>query len=274
MKIKANGILINYSSAGEGEPLILIHGACDNLTMWDSLVPAFSARYRVITYDVRGHGETEPGVGMSTAAVFDDLSAFMQAIDMPRAYILGYSMGGLIAAHLAAAHPNMVKALVLASSAAGFSSASVGEDFRAHMRNMIESGDIDTLVRILTERCFRKGYQFINPPQFEYYLRVKMRTKPENLKGMMQSQPAPFDTALLRSICCPTLLVAGQFDMLAPLQLIRKAQQAIPGARLEVLKTGHASMIEEAGQFTTVILNFLAGLSGNSQTDFEISAAG
>jgi len=264
MKITANGILMHYSSAGEGENLILIHGACDNLTMWDNQVPAFSSRYRVITYDVRGHGETESGVGMSPSPVFEDLCEFMQALEVKRAYILGYSMGGLIAANLAATHPEMVKALILVSSAAGFSSPPAQEDFRVQMRRLIENGNMADLARVLTDRCFREGFKLINPARYEYYLRVKMRTKLENLKGMFQPQQTPFDLGRLQNICCPTLLVAGKYDMIVPLQLICQAQKAIPGASLEVLQTGHASMLEEAEQFNTLILNFLSQFPGDS----------
>ena len=59
MKIKANNISINYEVAGSGEWLTLIHGAGDNLNAWYNQVPAFSQHYQVLTYDVRGHGQTE-----------------------------------------------------------------------------------------------------------------------------------------------------------------------------------------------------------------------
>jgi 3-oxoadipate enol-lactonase len=173
-------------------------------------------------------------------------------------------MGGLIAANLAATHPEMVRALILASSAAGFLSSPVQEDFRAQMRHMIENGDMTNLACVLTDRCFSDGFKLIHPTRYEYYLRVKMRTKPENLAGMFQSQRTPFDTSLLQNICCPALLVAGQYDIIAPLEVICQAQKAIPGARLEVLPTGHASMLEEVERFNTLVLEFLAQLQSNS----------
>lgn len=81
MRIEANGISINYEINGEGEDLVLIHGAGDNLNMWYHQVPIFSKSHRVITYDVRGHGRTEgPGKEYTISLFAEDLCHFIEAI--------------------------------------------------------------------------------------------------------------------------------------------------------------------------------------------------
>jgi len=102
MKIKANDILMNYEIKGKGPNLVLIHGAGDNLNMWYHQVPVFSKSYRVITYDVRGSGETESPKGEYSISLFsEDVYQLMKAIRVEDAYFLGYSMGGRIALELA-----------------------------------------------------------------------------------------------------------------------------------------------------------------------------
>lgn len=93
MKIKAHGISMNYEIKGKGENLVLIHGAGDNLNMWYHQVPVLSKSYRVITYDVRGHGRTESPEGEYSISLFvEDAYELMKAIEVQDAYFLGHSM--------------------------------------------------------------------------------------------------------------------------------------------------------------------------------------
>ena len=120
MKIKANGISMNYHIRGQGANLVLIHGAGDNLNMWYHQVPIFSKSYNVITYDVRGSGKTESPKGDYSISLFaEDLYQLMRVIKVEGAYFLGYSMGGYIALELAKNYPDLVEALILANSSAG-----------------------------------------------------------------------------------------------------------------------------------------------------------
>ncbi|MCJ7492418.1 MAG: alpha/beta hydrolase, partial [Dehalococcoidia bacterium] len=131
MKIRANGITMNYELTGEGDCLVLVHGAGDNLRMWYGQAPVFAQEYRVLTYDVRGHGETElpeSTVDMPLLAV--DQRALLRALGIESAFVLGYSMGGRIALQLALDEPSMVRALVLASSGVGLGQRPPGADER------------------------------------------------------------------------------------------------------------------------------------------------
>ena len=117
MKIEANYISMNCEITGSGDWLVLIHEAGDNLNAWYNQVAAFSKDYRVLTYDVRGHGQTELAEGDYTLDIWaDDLYALIRALAIDKAYVLGYSMGGQIAATFTVKHPEVVKALVIANS--------------------------------------------------------------------------------------------------------------------------------------------------------------
>src|SRR4030042_4819180 len=117
MRIVANGISGNYEVAGSGKGLVLIHGMGDNLGAWYNQVPVFSQRYQVLTYDVRGHGQTEAPEGeYSTDVWMEDLHGLLEALKIKQAFVLGYSMGGMIALNHALRYPEMVEALIMANS--------------------------------------------------------------------------------------------------------------------------------------------------------------
>ena len=101
MKIQANGISMNYELGGSGRYFTLIHGAGDNLNAWYNQVPAFSQHYRVLTYDVRGHGQTElPEVELTMELWVDDLYALLKALNINETVLLGFSMGGQLPSDL------------------------------------------------------------------------------------------------------------------------------------------------------------------------------
>ncbi len=109
MKVNANGVNINYELTGSGKCLVLIHGFSDNLTMWPEQVSELSKNYQVLTYDVRGHGETEtPEDNFSMELFADDLEALLRTLDIDRACVLCYSMGGRISITLALKYPEKV----------------------------------------------------------------------------------------------------------------------------------------------------------------------
>jgi pimeloyl-ACP methyl ester carboxylesterase len=90
MKITANGTSMNYQIAGDGDWLVLIHGAGDNLQAWYNQVPAFSKQYKVLTYDTRGHGQTDVTEREYTTGTWaDDLHALLIALGVRRASVLG-----------------------------------------------------------------------------------------------------------------------------------------------------------------------------------------
>lgn len=116
-KIIVNDIKINYQIRGEGEPLILIHGGSGSSMHWLYQVPELSKHYRVIVYDVRGHGKTDkPKQEYSIELFSEDLSELMNKLEIDKAHIIGHSLGGMIAQQFALNFPNRILSLVLTST--------------------------------------------------------------------------------------------------------------------------------------------------------------
>ena len=111
---QVNGTQLYYEVAGEGEPLILIHGGQLDRRMWDDQFAAFSTHYQVIRYDVRDYGLSTCPPG--TYSNHEDLYGLLKHLNMHSAYLVGLSLGGAIAIDFALTYPDMVHALILASS--------------------------------------------------------------------------------------------------------------------------------------------------------------
>lgn len=117
----ADGARLAWRSRGGGEPLLLISGQAVDATAWDAVIPDLSRRFRVITFDHRGIGRSEPGAdeAYTTRSFARDAAAVLDAAGVDRAHIYGHSMGGRVAQWLAIDHAPRVGALVLGATTGG-----------------------------------------------------------------------------------------------------------------------------------------------------------
>lgn len=112
--VETNGTKLYYEMVGEGHPLVLIHGGYMDRRMWDDQLAVFAEHYRVIRYDVRGFGKSElPQVPYADR---QDLAALLAFLGIEKTYLLGLSLGGVIALDFTLDYPYMVEALILVGS--------------------------------------------------------------------------------------------------------------------------------------------------------------
>jgi 3-oxoadipate enol-lactonase len=262
VKIRANGISMNYEVEGQGENLVLIHGLGDNLNMWYHQVPLFSKSYRVIRYDVRGSGQTDSPPGeYSMSLLVEDAHELMKANGVKSSCFVGYSMGGRIALELSLKYPEMVKALVLANSSGGGIPRSVADQERRKTTvELLDKGNVLASARMVTTGAFSPGYEKTCPDEFERYLSVKAQNKPEGLARLMKSLMAPSSPADLSAVRCPVLIITGDKDLHMTLAQAALVHREIVGSKLVVLPTGHASAIESPQKFNSAVLEFLSRL--------------
>ena len=124
--VSANGLHVYYDEYGQGEPLILLHGGTLSSQMWQAQIPTFSAHFRVLIPDSRGHGRTDnPSGTFSYRLLADDFAAFVEAFGLHRPLIYGYSDGGQIALELGMRYPTLAQALVVCAAHFGFRRAPV-----------------------------------------------------------------------------------------------------------------------------------------------------
>ncbi|MEV8535187.1 alpha/beta fold hydrolase [Streptomyces sp. NPDC051211] len=234
---EANGTTIWAESRGQGPDVLLIAGLSDPAEAWQAQLDGLSDRYRVIAFDNRGSGRTPlPDGPMSVAMMADDAAELLRVLRVDKAHVLGFSGGSAIAQELALRHPEVVSSLVLMSTWARADAyfttmsrfwhwlATEAPDERA----MLEA----FYLWIYTPRAHADGTveRFIDETlAFPY---------PQSAEAF-QRQLEPFarhDTLdRLSSITAPTLVLAGDQDMVTPPRLGRVVADAIPDARFEVM---------------------------------------
>ncbi len=144
---EVNGVKLYYEVAGEGHPLVLIHGGLVDRRLWDDQFDVFAQHYRVIRYDIRGFGNSDVPAGPYSN--YEDLYGLLKFLGVEKAYVMGLSMGGGIAIDFTLAHPEMVAALIpVAAGVSGFQSSEASRQKWAEIEKATERGDIAQAVEL------------------------------------------------------------------------------------------------------------------------------
>lgn len=133
--VQSNGINLYYETHGEGQPLLFIHGLGSSSRDWEFQVPAFSISYQVITFDLRGHGQSDKPTGPYSMAMFAaDTASLLRALAIDQAHVVGLSLGGGIAFQLAVEAPQIVQTLII-SADQDYTPLSLKEAYTAKIPN-------------------------------------------------------------------------------------------------------------------------------------------
>ncbi len=265
LQARVNGVELVYDLQGVGEPLVLIHGAQGDRSMFFDLVPTFAQQFRVLTFDQRGSGQSEkPDIEYSVALLADDTAALMDHVGFASAHIIGVSMGGMIPQELALRHPRKVRSLVLGCTTPGGPHAvRLGGDTLARAYSTAPLS-AEERGKALAEAAFTKGYIDSHPEIIPAMVDARRQRPldPQALARRMQAADAHDTYDRLPQIGCPTLVITGKDDALISWENSRILAERIAGATLVVLEPpGHMFWVEQAEQARTAILSFLSALS-------------
>lgn len=229
---------------GEGPPVILLHGLSGSSRWWKRNAPALAARHRVIAPDVIGFGRTRcPGRMPSIAELADVLAGWMEEVEIERAHVIGHSMGGQLAVHLAARHPERVARLVLVDSAG-----------IPRPRPLAPGALARFALGLAPPR--RWGDPVFLPVIAGDALVAGPRVILQAVGRILRDDVRP----LLSRIVAPTLIVWGEHDRVIPLEHGEELREEIAGSRLLVVpQAAHNPMVDHPGAFNTAVLDFLAG---------------
>jgi pimeloyl-ACP methyl ester carboxylesterase len=258
-KIQINDIDMYYESAGGGEPLLLIHGLGSSSRNWERQVRYFADKYRVITYDVRGHGRSSKPPGpYSIRAFAQDASGLLQGLEIPAAHVIGISMGGMIAFELAVHFPGLLKSLVIVNSYPEMRVETAREHIEKWQRLLVlDLLGVRQMGKVLSKRLFIKPDQAELRRNFvEHWAKNDKRAYRRSLRAILGWDAE----ARLGEICCPVLVIASDGDYM-PLEEKRKYVAKIPDARLAVIEDArHAVAVEKPDEFNRILDEFLASL--------------
>ncbi|MGB9773599.1 MAG: alpha/beta fold hydrolase [Bacteroidota bacterium] len=261
MRVRIGDVEIAYNAAGppDAPSVIFLHAFPLSKAMWKAQLDALSPFCRAIAFDVRGHGESDPGDGHYLIEFFvDDLISFLDALHIEQTVIVGLSMGGYIALRAIERNPERFRGLVLCDTRSEADTNEKKLSRAASIRLLKTEG-----VRIFAEGLMKN---LLAPETFQSKLEVVQfvedlicSTSPRTIANTLIALAARTDTtASLSSINVPTLILVGEHDPLSPPAVMQAMQEKIPNSELHIIpKASHLSNLENPEEFNRRLVAFL-----------------
>jgi pimeloyl-ACP methyl ester carboxylesterase len=253
----ADGGWLHYTFAGEGDPIVLVHGFGLDLRMWNPQWPAFAQRHRVIRYDLRGYGDSSLPEG--TYSHVDDLLGLIDFLGAAPVHLVGLSLGGRVALRVAAQKPQAVRSLTLADAA--LDGHIWTDDWLQRWRKMTEAakrGDLGSAKKLWEEHIL------FAPANRDPQLAAALRLMVDRYSGWHLANPDPGTAPArpvaeaLASISMPTLVLVGELDLPDFQVIARRLAQQLPAAEFRtLLGAGHMSNMEDPRTFNQLVLAHL-----------------
>jgi 3-oxoadipate enol-lactonase len=263
MQIELNGVSFHCETVTENTDapwITFSHALANNLTVWDDIVAALKADYRILRYDQRGHGKTQAVPGpYSFPMLMKDVVGIWDQLGIGKSHWVGLSIGGMIGYGLAISSPDRLHSLVACDSR-----PDAPPDYAAYFQSRIDKtrdvgmgGVVDSTI----ERWFTKESVQKNIPAIDKVRRMILSTNPVGHEGCCKALQTLSFGSRLHEISIPTLVIGGAKDKGAPPEILAEAAAKIPGARHSVvLDAGHIVAIENPSAFVTEVKAFLAGV--------------
>jgi 3-oxoadipate enol-lactonase len=255
MKAKVNGTELYYELSGkEGAPwLVLSHSLACTVRMWDPQVAAFKDRYRIVNYDMRGHGQSAAPQGPYTLDMLaDDVLGLMKELKIERATYMGLSIGGMIGQMLALRQTKHFDRMVLADTGHAQPAEAI-KQWEERIK-IAQTQGMKPLVPSTMERWFTPSFR--ESPQAKKIAELIANTPVAGYVGCGQAIMKLNTTARLKEIKLPVLAIAGEADPSAP--GTRHIGETVPGAKLVMIpNAAHIANVEQAATFNQALRDFL-----------------
>ena len=258
MNAQIGGINLAYSEQGQGMPLVFLHAFPFNRSMWEPQLKALSNRFRVITVDLRGHGESDAPIWRYTMDQFaDDVKGLLDHLAIQQAVLVGLSMGGYVLFALYRKHQHRVKGLVFADTRAEPDSpGQTAWRFRLAQRAYKEGAGAvveEMLPKLLAPTSYQTKRALV-----EQVRAIMTGSQISGIVGdLMAIAERPDSTALLKEITCPTFVLVGEMDALTSPAENKRIADGIPGAHFQIIPSaGHLSNLEQPELFNEALRAF------------------
>lgn len=253
-RVEVNGMQMYYETSGEGDPLVILHGAYMNIETMGKIIPILAKSRQVIAVEMQGHGRTtDIDRPITYPTLADDVAAFMDAIDVEKADVFGYSMGAAVGLQLAIRHPEKVNRAALVSIAYDFQGWH--PDFRAFVPQIVPE-------------------LFVGTPMEDAYR--ELAANPEGFPALvdkliaLEHEPMAWeaDVAKLKT---PILIIQGDADIIEPEHTVAMFRllgggvmgdqgKPLPGSRLAILPgTSHTAIMDQTALLSALLEPFYNG---------------
>ena len=258
-QVEIGGCRIAYTRVGSGPPLVLLHGFVgDGRSTWQSQLDELSGEFTVVAWDAPGAGRSDdPPASFRLSDYADCLAAFLQELNLGPAHIGGLSFGGVVALELVRRHPARVRTLALAGAYAGWAGSLPADVAARRLEQSLEASSLppaqflDTMLPTMFSRAVGKE-------RIREFAASVAAFHPDGFRTMARACADADLRESLGGIAVPVLLLYGNEDVRAPLDVGEALHRAIPTSRLVVLDgVGHVSSVEAPDRVTREIRSFL-----------------
>lgn len=253
--VRASGLEIAYQRAGDGPPLVFVHGAAVDSRMWRPQLAALADEFTVVAWDEPGAGRSsDVPADFALADYADCLATLIAALGLGPAHVAGLSWGGTVALELYRHRPELVATLLLVDTYAGWKGSLPEEEVRARVEGLRQMLAADHLFDPTLPGLFAR-----DPPADVVSMMEAMAAdvRPDSMRTALLVMAEADQRDLLPRIAVPTLLVWGELDARSPLSVARQFEDAIPGGKLVVIPgAGHVSNLEAPEPFNEAVRDF------------------
>jgi 3-oxoadipate enol-lactonase len=263
MKAQVNGISLAYNDRGTGFPIVFLHAFPLNRTMWAVQEDALFRRFRIVTIDLRGHGESDAPLWHYTLdQAADDVRVLLDHLAIQQAVFVGLSMGGYILFACYRQYAARFKGLVLADTRAQ-ADTQEGKDGRFQMAQTAYKKGVSSIADLMIPKLLCPATIQARP---EIVRNVRSMIESNQISGiagdLMAMAERPDSVSLLKQIACPTHIIVGELDQATPPSDARLMAEQIPGAQLAIIPgAAHLSNLEQPETFNQILVFFASDLA-------------
>jgi len=259
MRIKANGIQMNYELSGrKGAPIVVLsHSLSSSLLMWNPQMDVLNLYFQVLLYDIRGHGDSDTPLGVYTLELLEnDAIGLLDALNINQVHFIGLSMGGMIGQCLALNYPHRLKSLVLCDTA-----SVIPSDAQPIWQERIDKArkkGMEALLEETMERWFTPAFLTKNSQMLALIQKQFLATPVSGYIGCAEAIRKLNYLDRLSEIKMPTLIMVGEDDPATPVSASVAMHERISNSKLVILPSArHLSNVEQTEAFNTALLTFL-----------------
>ncbi len=259
ISIKIDDTIISYNDLGESKlPILFIHGFPFDKTSWQPQLDYLQNSHRVITYDIRGFGQsTASDEKISISLLADDLIKFMDALQIPKAIVCGLSMGGYILLNALNRYPKRFAAIILSDTQCIADTPEAKEKRHKNIQ-LIESGGLVEYTEASIKNLFCETSFTTKKEEIAHIKQVMLSASPKVITDTLSALAHREEMCyILDKITIPTLIIAGKEDRSIPIQQSSFLHEQIPRSILHLIdKAGHLPNLEQPSEFNRLVKDF------------------
>lgn len=263
MQAKINGMTLAFNDRGTGLPIVFLHAFPLNRTMWAKQEDALSSQCRVITIDLRGHGESDaPLWHYSLDQAADDVHGLLDYLSIRQAVFVGLSMGGYILFAFHRKFADRVTGMVLADTRAQ-ADTDEGKQARFEMAQIAYKQGATAIADIMIPKLLSPATIQTRPELVQHVRTMIEGNQVSGIAGdLMAMAGRPDSIPLLQRMTCPTQIIVGDLDLPTPPSDAKLMADRIPNAHLAIIPgAAHLSNLEQPDLFNETVRSFVANVT-------------